>query len=142
MTVASSNTAPSSSKGLNIALWVVQAMLAFAFGMAGFMKSTTPLDQLAVKMAWVGYTPGAVVRFIGVCELLGAIGLIVPAATRIKPQLTPLAAVGLVTIMVLAAGVHTTHGEAAVTPVNFVIGALAAFVAWGRFKKAPIQPRS
>jgi uncharacterized membrane protein YphA (DoxX/SURF4 family) len=129
------------SKALHIGLWVVQALLGVAFLGAGFTKLTQPLDQLATQMTFVTYTPAALVRFIGLAEVLGALGLVLPAATRILPFLTPLAATGLATIMVLAMGTHATHGELQVLPANLVLGGLAAFVAWGRFKKAPISPR-
>lgn len=129
------------SKALHIALWVAQVLLALAFGMAGVMKSFTPLAELATKLPWVASSPAALVRFIGVSELAAAIGLILPAATRIKPSLTPLAGAGLVVIMVLALAFHAVHSEFSAFPVNLVLGGLAAFVAWGRFKKAPIQSR-
>ena len=131
----------SAPKVWNISLWVVQIILAISFGMAGFMKSTQPIAELAEKMVWPGAVPPALVHFIGLSELAAGIGLILPAATRIKPVLTPLAAVGLVVIMVFAAIFHVTRGEFGSLPVNFVYGALAAFVAWGRFRKAPIPPR-
>jgi hypothetical protein len=83
--------------------------------------------------------PLAVVRFIGVSELLGAMGLILPAATKIKPFLTPLAALGLLTIMILAMAFHLSRGEVQATPINIVLGGLAAFVAWGRTKKVPVR---
>ena len=81
------------------------------------------------------------VRFIGTCELLGAIGLILPALTRIKPQLTPWAATGLATIMILASGFHLTRGEGAYAPSLLGVALIAAAVAWGRFKRIPIAPR-
>jgi putative oxidoreductase len=71
----------------------------------------------------------------------GALGLVVPSATRIKPWLTPLAGAGLLTVMILASLFHLSRGEANLAPINVVLGALAAFVAWGRWKKAPIAPR-
>lgn len=123
-------------------LWCVQALLAVAFAMAGFMKLTTPLDQLGAAMPWVATAPGALVRFIGLAELAGGLGLVLPAATRIKPILTPLAAAGLVLVMVLAAGVHAVRGELEALPINAVLGGLAALVAWGRTAKAPIAARS
>ncbi|MBM4368072.1 MAG: DoxX family protein [Deltaproteobacteria bacterium] len=102
------------------------------------MKLATPVSELLANgMNWVSYTPEPLVRFIGVSELLGAVGLVVPAATRIQPRLTTWAAGGLVTVMVLAAFTHLTHREAAMVPVNVVLGGLAAFVAWGRSVKAP-----
>ena len=82
-------------KAWNISLWLVQALLAVMFGMAGFMKMTAPIAELAEKMAWPGVVPPALVRFIGLSEFAAAIGLILPAATRIKPVLTPLAGAGL-----------------------------------------------
>jgi uncharacterized membrane protein YphA (DoxX/SURF4 family) len=121
---------------MHILLWVVQVLLACAFGMAGVMKSTQPVDALTqAGIAWAGQIPLPMVRFIGVSELLGAIGLILPAATRIKPFLTPLAALGLLTIMILAMAFHLSRGEVQATPVNIVLGGLAAFVAWGRTRR-------
>jgi uncharacterized membrane protein YphA (DoxX/SURF4 family) len=129
-------------KGLHIALWVVQAMLAVAFGMAGSMKATKPIADLAQQMVWAGDVPAALVRFIGVSEFAAALGLVLPAATRIQPRLTALAAAGIVLVMVLASLFHLSRGEAGALPVNFVFAGLAAFVAWGRARKAPIAPRS
>jgi hypothetical protein len=129
------------SKAPHFALWGAQILLALAFGMAGTMKTTQPMDVLVQKMVWPGALPAALVRFIGTSELLGALGLILPSATRIKPGLTPLAGAGLVTIMLLASAFHASRGELGVVPVNLVLGGLAAFVAWGRWKKAPIAPR-
>ncbi len=84
------------SKALHISLWVVQVLLALAFGMAGFMKVSMPISELAAKgMGFVNHTSEGLVRFIGTVELLGALGLILPAATRIKPILTPIAAIGI-----------------------------------------------
>ncbi len=124
----------------SVSLWIVQILLAFAFGAAGTMKTFTPIDELALQMPWVVSAP-ALARFIGVSEIAGAIGLILPAATRIKPSLTPLAAWALVLVMILAALFHAVRGEWSAIPINVVIGALAAFVAWGRSRKAPITVR-
>ena len=127
---------------MNRLLWVLQILLAVAFGMAGVMKLVTPLDQLAEGLAWVGRVPGWATRLAAVAEVFGALGLILPAATRIKPQLTAWAAVGLVTVMLLAAvGVHLPAGEWSGIGRNVVLGLLAGVVAYGRFKKAPIEPR-
>ena len=128
---------------LHIALWVVQLLLALAFGGAGLMKSSQPIDALVQNgMVWAADVPTAMVRFIGISELLGALGLILPAATRIRPGLTPLAACGILTIMILAMAFHLSRGEPQALPINLLLGGLAAFVAWGRTKKAPIPPRS
>ena len=141
MTTHSITNQKTPSKALHITLWVVQILLALAFGMAGFMKLTTPIPQLAAQgMTYVNSFGEGMVRFIGISEILGAIGLILPAALRIKPVLTPVAAVGLAIVMVLAFGYHVSNNEP-FTP-TIVLFALAAFVAWGRFKKAPIRPKA
>lgn len=127
---------------MKIALWIVQSLLAAMFLMGGVMKATTPLPELAAQMPWVADTPAWVTRFAAVSEILGAIGLILPAATRIAPRLTPVAAGGLATIMVFASVLHASRGEFDVLPVNVLLFAAAAFVAWGRTKKAPIEPRN
>ena len=126
----------------NIGLWVAQVLLALVFGAAGVMKLLQPIEALAAMMTWVTVTPELLVRFIGLVELAGALGMILPAVTRILPFLTPLAALGFTVIQVLAIGVHATLGETATSlPVNLVLLALALFVAWGRTSKAPITPR-
>jgi putative oxidoreductase len=139
--VSSSSSSLAPSKATHFALWVVQILLALFFGMVGAMKLTQPIDVLAANMRWPGDVPALLVRFIGLCELLAAIGLLLPAATRIKPALTPLAALGLVTVMALAVLFHCVRGEFGALPVLIVLGGLAAFVAWGRIRKAPIVPR-
>lgn len=132
---------PSSNK-LHVALWIAQIVLAAMFGMAGVMKSMTPMEELAKSMPAMASVPEWLVRFIGVSELLAALGLILPAATRVRPRLTPLAAGGLVTIMVLAMAFHLSRGEVEAVPVTIALGGLALFVLWGRTKKVPIAPRS
>ncbi len=128
------------SKGLNIALWIAQGLLAAAFIMAGLMKTTMPINELAANgMSFVDAFSEGMVRFIGISELLGGIGLVLPALLRIKPILTPIAALGLATVMIMAAIYHITQSEPPVP--NFILLALASFVAWGRFKKVPIQPK-
>ncbi len=129
------------SKGFNIGLWVAQGLLAAAFLMSGGMKVSAPIEQLQAQMPWVTGALGGAVRFIGVMELLGAVGLVLPAATRIAPKLTPLAAAGLLTVMVLASMTHISRGEYPMIVANLLLGGLAAFVSWGRFKQAPIAPR-
>jgi uncharacterized membrane protein YphA (DoxX/SURF4 family) len=118
---------------MNIVLWIVQAILAAMFVMAGVMKSTQPTQTLAEKLPWTQDFSLPTVRFIGVVELLGAIGLILPAATGIAPVLTPLAATGLAIVMVLAAATHIRRKEPSAVVFNVVLLALAVFVAWGRF---------
>jgi putative oxidoreductase len=128
-------------KAWHIALWAVQVLLGAAFVLSGLMKALLPVAEVAQNAAWAGDIPVALLRFIGAAEFTGGLGLILPAATRIRPMLTPLAALGLATIMALAFAFHIPRGEFDALPVNFVLGALAAFVAWGRWRKAPIPPR-
>ena len=128
---------------MKYALWVVQILLAIAFGMAGFGKLVRPIaDVVEIVGPWAAEIPALVVRFIGLAEVLGAIGLILPALTRIQPRLTPLAASGLVVVMILAAIFHATRGEFSGIIPNIVLLALAAFVAYGRTKLVPIEARS
>ena len=122
---------------MNIALWIVQGLLAAAFLMAGFMKASQPKDKLAEKMAWVNDFTASQVRNIGIVEVLGAIGLILPAITGILPILTPLAAVGLGITMIGAAKTHLRRGENQMIMPNIVLLLLSAFVAYGRFVAAP-----
>lgn len=132
----------SHSPTLHYGLWAAQVLLGLAFGAAGVMKVTQPIEALADAMGWAGAVPAALVRFIGTAEILGALGLILPAATRIKPALTPLAAAGLTTIMTLASLFHVSRGEFGALPINLILGAVAAFIAWGRWTRVPIAPRS
>lgn len=138
----SSSSTEKPSRALHIGLWVVQGLLALGFGLAGLMKTTAPAAELAAKINWLTPDNLWLIRFIGVSELAGALGLILPSATRILPKLTGLAAAGLVVVMILAALFHLSRGEAQSVPVNVLLGGLAGFVVWGRWKKAPILPRS
>ena len=117
---------------LNFWLWAAAAVLAVLYLMAGGMKATQPIDKLAAQMKWPADLP-RLTRFVGVAEVLGAIGLILPLATGILPWLTPLAALCLVLVQVLAIGFHVMRKEFQIVPANIVLLALAAFVAWGRF---------
>lgn len=125
---------------MNVGLWVGQVLVAAAFGMAGIMKTVTPIEELVQKMPWFVPVPW-LPRVIGPLEIAGALGVLVPSITRVRPMLTPLAGLGLTTVMVLAAAMHIVRGEIRMVPVNVLLGALASFVAWGRLRKAPIDPR-
>ena len=129
--------------GWTIGLWVVQVLLAAVYAFAGFNKVSQPMDALAAMgMAYAIDYPDLLTRFVGTMELLGAVGIILPALTRIMPGLTPLAALGFSAIQVLAIGLHAMRGESAQTlPMNLVLLALSLFVLWGRTRKAPISPR-
>ena len=118
---------------MNIALWIVQALLAVAFGMAGIMKLTQPKEKLAAQMGWVEDFAPTTVKGISLLEVVGAIGLILPRLTGIFPWLTAVAAVGLVLTMLGAIVTHFRRHENPMIVANVVLLALAAFVAYGRF---------
>jgi uncharacterized membrane protein len=117
---------------MNIALWIAAGLLAVAFLAAGLSKLVQPKEKLAERTPYVEDFSAGAVKAIGALEVLGAIGLILPAVTKIAPILVPLAATGLALMMVGAIVVHLRRGEKAIA-VNFVLLALAVFVAWGRF---------
>ncbi|GHH28224.1 DoxX family protein [Lentzea cavernae] len=120
---------------MNIALWVVQGLLAAVYLAAGLMKLVRPREQMVASGSfdWAKDMSDAAVKGIGAVEVLGALGLVLPWLTGIAPVLTPIAAVGLVVVQVLAARVHLKLGETKSLPVNVVLLLLAAFVAIGRF---------
>ncbi|HVC33795.1 MAG TPA: DoxX family protein [Chloroflexota bacterium] len=123
---------------MNVALWIVQGLLALAYLFAGAMKATQPLESLGKSMNWVHAVPLGFVRFIGVAELLGALGLVLPLATGILPWLTVAAAVGLIVVQVGAAIFHVSRQETSKVPINLVLLILAVFVAYGRTGIAPL----
>jgi len=127
---------------MRIALWIIQALLAAVFLLAGGMKVSAPAEQLiASGMAWVEHVPFLLVRFIGVAEIAGALGLVLPAALRIQPRLTPIAA-GLLSLTMLGAmGTHVLLAEFALVAPPLVLGGLSAFVAWGRWSREPVAAR-
>jgi DoxX-like protein len=116
---------------MTYALWIVQGLLALLFLFAGGMKLVQPLEVLTEQMA----LPGLFVRFIGVAEVLGALGLILPELLRMRPGLTPLAAAGLVIIMIGATVLTLAGGNIAPALMPLVVGLLAAFVAYGRWPR-------
>ena len=118
---------------MNIVLWIIAVVLAAAFAAAGVMKATTPKEKLAQNMGWVEDFSAGTIKLIGVVEVLGAVGLVLPAALDIAPVLTPLAAGGLAVMMVLAAVVHARRKEYPFIGVNVVLGGLALLVAIMRF---------
>jgi uncharacterized membrane protein len=141
-TLLAAEPAPRPPRALNLTLWVGQLLLAAVFFLVGYTHAAAPIEVAIQRAPWVASLPVALVRFIGVAELAGAIGLLLPAATRIRPILTPLAAAGLATMMVLAVPFHQLRGEASAVVINVVLGSLAAFVALGRARWAPIAGRS
>jgi len=129
-------------RGLRIAFWVVQVLLALFFLMAGLNHGVRPIEEAVKTSPWITGIPVELTRFIGIAELAGAVGLILPAATRIKPWLTPLAALGLAIIMGLAVPFHVMRGEANVIGMHVIVVGLSLFIAWGRLRRLPIASRS
>jgi uncharacterized membrane protein YphA (DoxX/SURF4 family) len=119
------------------ALWVAQVLLAVLFLWAGGFKLIASAEQ----MAGPGAPPAAFLRFIGVVELLGALGLILPGLTGIRPGLTPLAAAGLVIVMAGAVALTLAGGGGVTAMVPLVVGVLAAWIAYARWRLAPHRAR-
>jgi hypothetical protein len=110
--------------------------------MAGLPKVSASMAEVAQKFPPMAQFPEALIRFIGIAELAGALGLVLPAITRVMPNLVPLAGIGLALVMLLALGFHASRSEFQALPTNIILGGLALFVSWGRFRKAPIPPRA
>jgi uncharacterized membrane protein YphA (DoxX/SURF4 family) len=126
---------PKSGKALVIALWTTQFILAALFLFAGVMKFVMPVEEMTKNSS----LPGSFLHFIGLLEVLGGIGLVVPSLLRIWPVLTPVAAVGLVIIMAGATVTSIPMGWISLLP--FLVGMMAVFVAYGRLRLRPIQAR-
>lgn len=128
---ATTATLGSTGRGLNIALWIIQGLLAAVFLLAGGLKLILPIDEAAKQM----HLPVLFLQFVAVCEVLGAVGLILPRLLNILPGLTPLAAAGLVIIMVGATVVSALTGPLPLTLPPVFTGLLAAFVAYSRWER-------
>jgi uncharacterized membrane protein len=123
---------------VDILLWILQVLLALGFLGAGITHATRR-DRATGRMAWMLAVPQPLLTTIGVLEVAGAAGLILPALTGILPWLTPLAAALLAILMAFAAAFHVRRGEVANIAFNVALGALAAFVAYGRFVLEPFS---
>jgi len=123
---------------MNVLLWVLQGVLALLFIFAGGMKLLPPLEAMTVPIR----LPGPFIRFLGVAEVLGAIGLILPGLLRIRPGLTPPAAAGLVIIMTGATVITVVGGGSASALVPLIVGLLSGLVAYGRWRLVPLSSRS
>jgi uncharacterized membrane protein len=123
---------------MNVAVWVLQIVLALAFLLAGVTKVSQPRQKLAASMGWVEDFSNSGVRTIGVLEILGGVGLLLPAVTGVATVLVPLAAVGLALLMVLAAATHRRRGELPMIGINAILLLLAVVVAWARFASYPL----
>jgi uncharacterized membrane protein YphA (DoxX/SURF4 family) len=124
---------------MNVALWIIQFLLAAAFVGAGVWKLVTPIPHLAAQMPWMGQVSPAFLTLTAVFDVLGGLGVLLPWLTRVKPRLTVVAALGCVALQAAAIGFHVLRGEAAKTPFNFVLVALSLFVAWGRQRSGRLQ---
>ncbi len=118
---------------MNIALWIMQGLLAVVFLMVGAMKVMQPKEEIIKRMVTLEDFSMNTIKTIGILEVLGAIGVVLPLATGILPWLTPVAAVGLVLTMIGAAITHARRGEFPNIGGNIVLLLMAAFVAYGRF---------
>ena len=118
---------------MNLALWIIQVLLALLFLFAGAMKLIMPIEEMTQQIPM----PGLFLRFIGVCEVLGGLGLVLPWLLGIRPGLTLLAAAGLVIIMIGATATTIIIGQVATSTLPLVVGILCLFVAYGRWRLAP-----
>jgi uncharacterized membrane protein YphA (DoxX/SURF4 family) len=123
---------------MNIALWIIQVLLALLFLFAGVMKLILPLEEMTKQMPM----PGLFLRFLGVCEVLGGLGLILPGLFRVKTWLTPLAAAGLMIIVIGATVITLRMGGGVTAMFPLVTALLTAFVAYGRSRLAPLRGRN
>jgi len=129
------------SKRLHLSLWTTQVLLAVLFVGTAIWKLATPIPRLAAMIPWAGQVSPSFLYLTAAFDALGGLGLVLPAATRILPRLTILAALGCAALQLAAIIFHVSRGEAANTPFNFLLVGLALFVAWGRYRRVPIDAR-
>jgi uncharacterized membrane protein YphA (DoxX/SURF4 family) len=129
------DTSPKRRSRLSIALWILQVLLAALFLFAGITKLILPLEKMAGPIA----LPGSFLRFLGVAETLGALGLILPGILRTRPGLTPLAAACLLIIMIGATVIGLKTGPVSTALIPLVTGLLLAGVAYGRWRVVPLR---
>jgi len=131
---------------MKTALWTVQVLWGVFFSITGFGKvlcyRPALWKQALHEVPWFSSVPQDLFIFIGICEFLGGVGLILPAITGVKPKLAPMAAGGLTLVMILAAAFHIVRGEYNFLPINVVLGGVAAFIAYGRLFVRPMAPAS
>lgn len=126
------------SSRLNRTLWVVQTIVGVPFVLFGGMKVSQPIAQLSAMMPWTGQLPEHVVRSLGVVDIAGGLGLLLPGLIGIKPDLTRAAAIGVIALQLCATVFHLSRGEAGMVPLNIVFIALVGFILWGRSTRAPL----
>jgi hypothetical protein len=115
---------------VKIAYWIVAGLLALFYLYAGGKKVAQSKERLAPMMGWVDTIPMRQVRLIGIVEILGALGLVLPPLTGIAPVLAVVAAAGFVVLQVLATRLHLSRGEAKVTGLNLALIVAAGVAAW------------
>lgn len=135
------------NRTMNAVLWTTQVLFGVFWSVTGFGKACcidlAVWNHMLPQVPWFAAVPRALFVFIGVCEFLGGVGLILPAMTGLKPKLTPIAAFGLTLIMILAAVFHIVRGEYNFfLPINLVLGGVSACIGYGRLLVRPIAPAS
>jgi|SRR6188768_470824 len=126
------------ARSLSASLWLTQALLSLLFVGTGVWKLLTPISKLATQIPWAGQVPEGFLQATALIDLCGGLGILLPALTRIKPSLTPLAALGCAALQGCAIVFHLSRGEVVNTPFNFLLLGLSLFVFWGRRFKVPI----
>ncbi|MFK8006405.1 MAG: DoxX family protein [Saprospiraceae bacterium] len=129
------------SKGMNIGLWIAQVLVAFMLLWGAYAKLLMPAEELALMMPWTSDNP-SLAMFTGIVDLLGGLGLILPALLKIQPKLTIYAAYGTVALMIAGSIFHGSRGEFEMIGMNVVVLLIALFIAWGRKNKAPIVAKA
>jgi len=129
------------NKGLNIGLWIAQGIVALMLLWGGYAKLGIPKEELIQMIPWAAEKP-SLLMFTGVIDVLGGLGLLLPALLKIKPKLTIYAAYGTAILMISALVFHISRNEYESIGMNVLILLLALFIAWGRSKKAPILAKS
>ena len=126
---------------MNSALWLAQTLLAASLIWSSFMKLSQPVEKLSSMWPWTAEVSPLLITFTAVVDLFAAVGLTLPSLLRIQPRLTPIAAMGLILLMICASVFHISRGEAAKIGPNIIFALIAVFITWGRFRKVPILPK-
>lgn len=140
MNASVSLPAPQPRRALSAGLWLAQILIAFFMLFGAYMKLAAPAEEVAKMMVWATQYP-TLKTFTGIVDLLGGLGILLPALTRIQPRLTVLAALGVIVLQVLAFAFHGSRGEWAATPFNVFLLVLAGLVYWGRSRAVPVAAR-
>lgn len=128
-------------KTTNVLLWIAQVLISTSLIWAAYVKLFQPIEELEIMWPWTGDVSPTFVRLTGIIDLIGALGVILPSLFRFKPTLAPIAAMGIVSLMISASIFHIYRGEASKIGFNIVFAMIAAFIAYGRWKLVPIQSK-